>query len=310
MQQNAGYPFIVMTDLTTQEAPRKHRRVESNGPMPQYHPQLPILYMPSSHQVSLPHTIAPAQVKMPPTNLPSASDQRRASSTHSSRITTGHGALPTHTFPKNAGPHLPAGPHFSAGFGFAPGTAQIGPPSYASDPNMSPTFSFDNSTGQNFPPVRPQLEHMIVSVNRQKQFSSDMQWTTQFPLENLRSSNDIAISISNLSFSRLLGEISENLLSQVQEQGLSVVWVMSVIDQLGVVSDNGSLKAAVLDHQNAGKHTIQLCVVRETGKSWLICFSFLLMSNTAQLRALSFPNLKSSPPRLSFCPKSHPPPAF
>ncbi|KAI4758809.1 hypothetical protein E4T52_08984 [Aureobasidium sp. EXF-3400] len=217
---------------------------------------------------------------MPPTNLPSASDQRRPSSTHSSRTTTGHGALPTHTFPKNTGPHLPAGPHFSAGFGFAPSTAQTGPPSYASDPNASPTFSFDNSTGQNCPPVRPQLEHMIVSVNRQKQFSSDMQWTTQFPLENLRSSNDIAISISDLSFSRLLGEISENLLNQVQEQGLSVVWVMSVIDQLGVVSDNGSLKAAVLDHQNAAKHTIQLYVVRETAEGTVLPESQVISSKT------------------------------
>jgi hypothetical protein len=266
-RQDAGYPSIVVTDPTTQEAPRKHRRVESIEPMPQYHPELPILYMPSSHQVSLPHTIAPAQVKMPPTTHPSTSDQRRASSTHSSQTTTGRGTAPTHLPLKNAGPHLPVGPNFPAGFGFAPSAAQTGPPSYVSDPNASPTFSFNNSTGQNCTPARPQLEHMIVSVNRQKQFSGDMQWTTQFPLENLRSSNDIAISIGNLSFSRLLGEISENLLNQVQEQGLSVVWVMSSIDQLGVVSDNGSLRAAVLDHQNAGKHTIQLYVVREKGKS-------------------------------------------
>jgi hypothetical protein len=248
------------TEQTTQETPRKHRRVEANNPIPQYYPNLPILYMPTSHPVSLPHTIAPTQVKMPPATHPSNSDQRRASSAHSTRTATGHGAVPTRLFPTNAGQH------FSAGFGFAPNIAQTGPPSYASDHNVSPTFPLHNNIGQSDPPARPELEHMIVSVNRQKLSSDDMQWTTQFPLENLRSSNDKLFSISKLSFSRLLGEIWDNLRREVQEEGLSVVWVMSAIDQLGVVRDDGSLRAAILDHQNAGKHTIQLYVIREKGK--------------------------------------------
>jgi hypothetical protein len=248
------------TEQTTQETPRKHRRVEANNPIPQYYPNLPILYMPTSHPVSLPHTIAPTQVKMPPAAHPSSADQRRASSAHSTRTANGHGAVPTHLFPTNAGQN------FHAGFGFAPNIAQTGPPSYASDPNVSPTFPLNNNIGQGDPPTRPELEHMIVSVNRQKLSSDDMQWTTQFPLENLRSSNDKVFSISKLSFSRLLGEIWDNLRREVQEEGLSVVWVMSAIDQLGVVRDDGSLRAAILDHQNAGKHTIQLYVIREKGK--------------------------------------------
>jgi len=114
--------------------------------------------------------------------------------------------------------------------------------------------------------ARPELEHMILSVDRQKLSSDDMQWTTQFPLKNLSNSKDNALSISTLFSSRLLGEIYDNLRSQVQEGGLSIVWVMSVIDQLGVVRDDGSLRAAVLDHQNSGQYTIQLYVVREKGK--------------------------------------------
>jgi hypothetical protein len=251
------------TEQTTQETPRKHRLVEANIPIPQYYPNLPILYMPPSHQVSLPHTIAPTQVKMPPANHPSNPDQRRASSAHSTRTTTGHGTVPTHLFPTTAGQPFPAG------FDFARNIAQTGPPSYASDHNVSPTFPPNNNFGQNDPPARPELEFMIVSVNRQKLSSDDMQWTTQFPLENLRSSNDKVISISKLSFSRLLGEISDNIRSEVQEEGLSIVWVMSAIEQLGVVRDDGSLRAAVLDHQNTGKHTIQLYVIREKGKLWL-----------------------------------------
>jgi hypothetical protein len=253
------------TEQTTQETPRKHRLVEANIPIPQYYPNLPILYMPPSHQVSLPHTIAPTQVKMPPANHPSNPDQRRASSAHSTRTTTGHGTVPTHLFPTTAGQPFPAG------FDHARNIARTGPPSpsYASDHNVSPTFPPNNNFGQNDPPARPELEHMIVSVNRQKLSSDDMQWTTQFPLENLRSSNDKVISISKLSFSRLLGEISDNLRSEVQEEGLSIVWVMSAIEQLGVVRDDGSLRAAVLDHQNTGKHTIQLYVIREKGKLWL-----------------------------------------
>ena len=106
---------------------------------------------------------------------------------------------------------------------------------------------------------------MIVSVNRQKLSSDDMQWTTQFPLEGLRTSKDSPISINKLLFSRLLDEIYDNLRNQVQEEGLSVVWVMSSIDQLGVIRDDSSLRASVLDHQNAGKNKGLLFVVREKG---------------------------------------------
>lgn len=257
--QQVGDPSIATDDQTTQ-APRKHPRIEANKPIPQYYPQLPILYMPPSHQVSLPHTIAPATVEMGPTTQPFVTDQRRPSSAHSTQTTNGQGAAPLFRLFSNAGQQ------FSAGFSFAPNTANTGPPSYASDPNLLPTFPFNHNGSQSIPAARPELEHMIVSVTRQKLSSDDMQWTTQFPLNNLSSSKDNTLSISKLSFSRLLGEIYDNLRSQVQEEGLSIVWVMSAIDQLGVVRDDGSLRAVVLDHQNSVQHIVQLYVVREKGE--------------------------------------------
>jgi len=258
-QQQAGIPSTATTDQTTQEAPRKHPRIETKRSIPQHYPELPIIYMPPSHQVHLQPTIAPAAAEMPPTTQPSVSDQRR-SSTQSSRTTTGQGAASAFRTSSNAGQQFPAG------FSFAPNAAQTGPPSYGSDPNVSPTFSSNNNGSDGIPAARPELEHMIVSVNRQKLSSDDMQWTTQFLLKNLSNSKDNAFSISTLFFSRLLGEIYDNLRSQVQEEGLSIVWVMSAIDQLGVVRDDGSLRAVVLDHQNSGQYTIQLYVVRERGK--------------------------------------------
>jgi hypothetical protein len=295
--QEADNLSTTMPDQTTGEAPRKHRRVETNIPTPQYYPQLPILYMPSSHQVSFPHTIAPPKVKMPPTTQPSASDQRRASSTHSIRTTTGLEIPQSNYHPQRPFP----------GFGFGPpSVAQTGPPSYASDHTISPTFPPDKNNDQHKPPARPELEHMIVSVNRQKLSSDDMQWTTQFPLENLLSLNDRSFSISKLSFSRLLGEISDNLRSEVQEEGLSIVWIMSNIEQLGVVRDDGSLRAVILDHQNAGKHTVQLYVVREKGELDLSSFLFPQPSNVVQPRALHFPSPKSCLQRPLSCQRSLP----
>lgn len=152
-----------MADQTTGEAPRKHRRVATNIPTPQYYPQLPILYMPSSHQVSLPHTIAPVKVKMPPSNQPSASDQSRASSTHSIRTTTVPEIPQSYFHPQKPPP----------GFGFGPpNITQTGPPSYASDHTISSTFPPGNNNDQHKPPARPELEHMIVFVKEVRSLTS------------------------------------------------------------------------------------------------------------------------------------------
>ncbi|KAH0284934.1 hypothetical protein KCU62_g7950, partial [Aureobasidium sp. EXF-3399] len=213
---------------------------------------------------------------MPPTTQPSVSDQRR-SSTHSSRTTTGQEATPAFRTSSNAGQN------YFAATSFTPNTAQTGPPSYASDSNVSPTFSLNNNGSHCIPAARPEFEHMIVSVNRQKLSSDDMQWTTQFPLKDLSNSKDNAISISTFFFSRLLGEIYDNLRSQAQEEGLSVVWVMSAIGQLGVVRDDGSLRAVVLDHQNSGQHTVQLYVVREKAEGTVLPESQVISSKTFML---------------------------
>lgn len=264
-QQDAEHPLVDLIHQTTQDPTRRARCVEAIRPILQYQHQLRLQNSPPSHQSSFSSFIAPAEVEMPRSNQPHGSDQRRTSSTHSSRTNTGQGMAPTHTISTNAG-------QASTGFASVPTAGQIRPPSYAaSDPNasqsVSPTFPFHPNFDQIMPPTRPELGHMIVSVNRQKIVSDNMDWTTQFPLEDLRSSKSGAFSIDRLSHSRLLGELSEKIRSNVESEGNSVVWVMSTIDQLGIVRDNGSLKAAVLDHQIAGKHIVQLYVVREKGKS-------------------------------------------
>ncbi|CAD0110279.1 unnamed protein product [Aureobasidium uvarum] len=252
------HSLIALIDQTTQDPTRKHQRVQAIKQILAYQHQFQIQNMSPPHQPFLPSLITPTQVDMLHRDNPYAgSGQSRASSAHSTRATVGQ-----HTTTYS---NMSSVPTASCNAG----AEQNRLPSYVSDPStselVSPIFPSNANISQTMPPPRPDLEHMIVSVNRQKRASDDMQWTTQFPLENLRNStmsND-AFSISQLSYSRLVGEISDNLRSQVEEEGLSIVWVMSAIEQLGVVRDNGSLRAAVLDHQNTEKHTIQLYVVRE-----------------------------------------------
>ncbi|KAG9750162.1 hypothetical protein KCU73_g6648, partial [Aureobasidium melanogenum] len=275
--QDAEHPVIALIDQTTQDPTRRHQRVEAIRPILQYQHQLRLQNIPPPHHAFLPSFVNPAQVEMPRSNQAHGSDQRRTSSSHSSRTNTGQGMAPAHTISTNAG-------HATNGFASAPNVGQTRPPSYASDPNgsqsVSPTFPFNPNFDQNMHHTRPELEHMIVSVNRQKIVSDDMDWTTQFPLDDLRSSTTGNFSISQLSHSRLVGEISEKIRSNVESEGLSVVWVMSNINQLGIVRDTGSLRAAVLDHQHAGKHIIQLYVVREKAEGTVLPESQIISSRT------------------------------
>ncbi|KEQ63356.1 uncharacterized protein M437DRAFT_83755 [Aureobasidium melanogenum CBS 110374] len=270
--QNAEHPLIALIDQTTQDPTRRHQRVEAIRPILQYQHQLRLQNMPPSHHAFLPSFVNPAQVEMPRSNQPHGSDQRRTSSAHSSSANTVQGMAPTPTISTNAG------------FASAPNIGQTRPPSYAFGPHasqsVSPTFLCNPNFDHAAPATRPELEHMIVSVNRQKIVSDDMDWTTQFPLEDLRSSTTSNISINQLSYSRLVGEISEKIRSNVESEGLSVVWVMSNINQLGIIRDNGSLRAAVLDHQHACKHIIQLYVVREKAEGTVLPESQIISSKT------------------------------
>ncbi|THY33778.1 hypothetical protein D6C92_00501 [Aureobasidium pullulans] len=124
------------------------------------------------------------------------------------------------------------------------------------------------NTGQTMATSRPLLEHMIVSINRHKLANDDTDWTTQFPLKKLRITPVNPITIDQFIYSRLQGEIMENLRNDTDAEGLTIVWVMSTTNQLGIVRDNDSLKAAILDYQHTGKHIVQLYIIRENGMSW------------------------------------------
>ena len=47
---------------------------------------------------------------------------------------------------------------------------------------------------------------------------------------------------------------------------MSIVWCLVGSGQLAVLNDIQSLRAVILDHQTAGKHAIQLYVVKKFGK--------------------------------------------
>ncbi|KAG2165656.1 hypothetical protein VTO58DRAFT_102051 [Aureobasidium pullulans] len=120
------------------------------------------------------------------------------------------------------------------------------------------TQTFNINTSQTMATSRPLLEHMIVSINRHKLANDDTDWTTQFPLKKLRITPVNPLTIDHIIYSRLQGEIMENLRNDTDAEGLTIVWVMSTTNQLGIVRDNDSLRAAVLDYQHTGKHIVQL----------------------------------------------------
>lgn len=144
-------------------------------------------------------------------------------------------------------------------------------PVYSVDPAQffaANTTQISNiNTSQIMATSRPFLEHMIVSINRHKLANDDTDWTTQFPLKKLRITPVNPITIDQCIYSRLQGEIMENLRNDTDAEGLTIVWIMSTTNQLGIVRDNDSLKAAILDYQHTGKHIVQLYIIRENGMS-------------------------------------------
>ncbi|THY65990.1 hypothetical protein D6C91_00746 [Aureobasidium pullulans] len=162
---------------------------------------------------------------------------------------------------------------------------------------ISPAF---NSTSQTMATSRPLLEHMIVSVNRHKLANDDTDWTTQFPLKKLRITPVNPITIDQFIYSRLQGEIMENLRNDTDAEGLTIVWVMSTTNQLGIVRDNDSLKAAILDYQHTGKHIVQLYIIRGNGDATILPEYPIISSKTVTPSNFSF----SKPPTISPIPST------
>ncbi|KAI5194832.1 hypothetical protein E4T39_08492 [Aureobasidium subglaciale] len=165
-------------------------------------------------------------------------------------------------------------------------TDQLMYSAHATTPSSGPTaspVSTSNKANSTMPSTRLRLGDMIVSINRQKMFSDDSEWTAQFPLTELRRDSTSSFSIGQLLYARLCGEVDDKLRRNMETAGITIVWVMSETDQLGVIRNDSSLKAAVMDHQNHGKYTIQLYVVKLRDDNVVIPEAIITSSKTFNL---------------------------
>ena len=105
--------------------------------------------------------------------------------------------------------------------------------------------------------LRPDPRYMTISAARHKNSNEDDAFTCQFPLLN------IELSYAD-SFNRLKSMLEARL--RVSLKDMFVVWCLVESGQLTVLNDFDSLRVAILDHQNAGKHNIHLYVVNKFGK--------------------------------------------
>jgi hypothetical protein len=116
---------------------------------------------------------------------------------------------------------------------------------------------------------RPEPHEMIVSVRRSKHSINDNTYTCQFPLSYVGSKVNSSSSLSTWLKENALNELKFMLISRlcILPTGMSIVWPMTETRTLGTVNNRASLCAAIMDHQNAGKHTIELYVVKNSGKA-------------------------------------------
>ncbi|KAI5237207.1 hypothetical protein E4T42_09222 [Aureobasidium subglaciale] len=90
--------------------------------------------------------------------------------------------------------------------------------------------------------TRPLLGDMVVSINRQKMFSDDSEWTAQFLLKELGRTPSGSLSIDQLLYARLCGEVDDKLRCNIETAGITLVWILSGTDQLGVIrNDNDNV---------------------------------------------------------------------
>ncbi|KAI5197398.1 hypothetical protein AUEXF2481DRAFT_2751 [Aureobasidium subglaciale EXF-2481] len=141
--------------------------------------------------------------------------------------------------------------------------------------------------------TRPLLGDMVVSINRQKMFSDDSEWTAQFLLKELGRTPSGSLSIDQLLYACLCGEVDDKLRCNIETAGITLVWILSGTDQLGVIRNDSSLKAAVVDHQNHGKYTMHLYVVKLRDDNVVLPEAQVTSSRTFNLPKLSALNNQS-----------------
>lgn len=104
-------------------------------------------------------------------------------------------------------------------------------------------------------------DDMIVSCTRHRRTPTDATYTYQLPLSwynGIRSSDVVLLAdLKNMLRNRLDTDMDNR----------SIVWRMSETGQIAFVNSSNSFNAAVIDHKNANKKTIQLFVVSNSSKS-------------------------------------------
>ncbi|KAH0294009.1 hypothetical protein M436DRAFT_63851 [Aureobasidium namibiae CBS 147.97] len=109
--------------------------------------------------------------------------------------------------------------------------------------------------------LQPRVNMMIISVARHKISIEDNVSTCQLPLESI---NHDPSRPSISLYAWLKPEALENLKTMIEARlrislaHMSIVWYMIESGQLATVNDRESLCAAIMDHINFRRHTVQL----------------------------------------------------
>ncbi|CAD0083787.1 unnamed protein product [Aureobasidium vineae] len=121
--------------------------------------------------------------------------------------------------------------------------------------------------------IHPVFDDMTISISRHENYFEDTTFTYQFPLSALNT-QDIRAHTLN----QWLGQSAFDMLSSYIEGSLhipltdmSIVWCLSESGQLAVINDRCGLIAAIMNHQNAGRSTVHLYVVKNYGE--IVCRS-------------------------------------
>ncbi|THY96262.1 hypothetical protein D6C95_05213 [Aureobasidium pullulans] len=97
---------------------------------------------------------------------------------------------------------------------------------------------------------------MIVSITRHRRAADDATYTYQFPLFAWRNSS------AKVMYEDLLRIVRRRLKLPLDKEDSSIIWRMEDSGQIAFVRSPNSLLAALLDHKNAGKKTVQLFIVK------------------------------------------------
>lgn len=115
---------------------------------------------------------------------------------------------------------------------------------------------------------QPGADMMIISVARHKNSIEDKVSTCQLPLASINYQPNPSISL----YAWLKPEALETLKTMIEVRlrislaHMSMVWYMIESGQLATVSNRESLCAAIMDHINSRRYTIQLYVVDNFGQ--------------------------------------------